>query len=112
MKLTPKPLTGLLFAALGLVPASAFAGAEDAEKNLHKLNVPDGFKVEIYAEVPDARQMALGQSTGIVFVGTRYENVYAVVDKDKDRKADKVVTILDDLKVGNGVAMHEGNLYV
>ncbi|MDT8311696.1 MAG: SMP-30/gluconolactonase/LRE family protein [Methylophaga sp.] len=112
MKLTPKPLTGLLFAALGLVSVSAFADAEDAQKNLHKLNVPDGFKVEIYAEVPDARQMALGQSTGTVFVGTRYENVYAVVDKDKDRKADQVVTILDDLKVGNGVAMHEGNLYV
>ncbi len=112
MTLTPKPITGLLFAALGLVSASAFAGAADAEKNLHKLNVPDGFKVEIYAEVPDARQMALGQSTGTVFVGTRYENVYAVVDKDKDRKADQVVTILDDLKVGNGVAMYEGNLYV
>lgn len=112
MKLTPKPLTSLLFAALGLFSLSAFADAEDAEKNLHKLNVPDGFKVEVYAEVPDARQMALGQSTGTVFVGTRFENVYAVVDKDKDRKADKVVTILDDLKVGNGVAMHEGNLYV
>lgn len=112
MKLTPKPLTSLLFAALGLISVSAFADAEDAEKNLHKLNVPDGFKVEVYAEVPDARQMALGQSTGTVFVGTRYENVYAVVDKDKDRKADQVVTILDDLKVGNGVAMHEGNLYV
>ena len=112
MKLTPKPLTSLLFAALGLISVSAFADAEDAEKNLHKLNVPDGFKVEVYAEVPDARQMALGQSTGTVFVGTRYENVYAVVDKDKDRKADQVVTILDDLKVGNGVAMYEGNLYV
>lgn len=112
MKLTPKPLTSLLFAALGLFSVSAFADAEDAEKNLHKLNVPDGFKVEVYAEVPDARQMALGQSTGTVFVGTRFENVYAVVDKDKDRKADQVVTILDDLKVGNGVAMFEGNLYV
>lgn len=112
MKLTPKPLTSLLFAALGLFSVSAFADAEDAEKNLHKLNMPDGFKVEVYAEVPDARQMALGQSTGTVFVGTRFENVYAVVDKDKDRKADKVVTILDDLKVGNGVAMYEGNLYV
>ncbi len=112
MKLTPKPLAGLLFAALGLVSVNAIADAEDAQANLHKLNVPEGFNVEIYAEVPDARQMALGQSTGTVFVGTRYENVYAVVDKDKDRKADKVVTILNDLKVGNGVAMHEGNLYV
>lgn len=56
--------------------------------------------------------MALGQSTGTVFVGTRGNNVFAVVDKNKDRKADKVVKILDDLKVGNGVAVHQGNLYV
>ena len=71
MKLTPKPLTSLLFAALGLISVSACADAEDAEKNLHKLNVPDGFKVEVYAEVPDARLRALGQSTGTLFVGTR-----------------------------------------
>ena len=32
MKLTPKPLTSLLFAALGLISVSAFADAEDAEK--------------------------------------------------------------------------------
>ena len=28
-----------------------------AEANLHKLNVPEGFNVEVYAEVPGARQM-------------------------------------------------------
>ncbi len=100
--------------AFGVLAASSpvFADRASAEKNLHKLNVPDGFKVEVYAEVPNARQMAFGQSTGTVFVGTRGKNVYAVVDKDKDRRADEVVTILDDLKVGNGVAMHQGNLFV
>tara|TARA_R110002050_G_scaffold1244_5_gene8801 strand:- start:99175 stop:101109 length:1935 start_codon:yes stop_codon:yes gene_type:complete len=100
--------------ALGVIAASSpvMADRASAEKNLHKLNMPEGFKVEVYAEVPNARQMALGQSTGTVFVGTRGENVYAVVDKDKDRRADEVVIILDDLKVGNGVAMHQGNLFV
>src|SRR5690606_34545227 len=79
--------------------------------NLNKLNVPPGFKVEIYAEVPGARQMAFG-TNGNIYIGTRGDKVYAVVDKDKDRKADEVITILDDLKMGNGVAMHRGNLYV
>lgn len=101
----------LLFASMALIATSSFAGAADAEKNLHKLNVPEGFKVEVYAEVPGARQMTLG-TTGIVYVGTRGDKVYAVVDKDKDRKADEVVTLMDDLNVGNGVAMYDGNLYV
>lgn len=107
-----KLIPHLLGAALGLASLASWAGAADAEKNLDRLQVPAGFQVEVYAEVPGARQMALGQSTGTVFVGTRGSKVYAVVDKDKDRKADQVVTILDDLKVGNGVAMWQGNLYV
>lgn len=87
--------------------------AGNLEDNLSKLNLPDGFAIEIYAEnLPGARSMALGQSTGTVFVGTRTKTVYAVVDKDKDRKADEVVTILNDLKVPNGLAMHQGMLYV
>jgi glucose/arabinose dehydrogenase len=112
MKMNKLALNSLM--AVGMIAASSsvFADRASAEKNLHKLNVPEGFNVEVYAEVPNARQMAFGQSTGTVFVGTRGENVYAVVDKDKDRRADDVVTILDDLKVGNGVAMHQGNLYV
>jgi glucose/arabinose dehydrogenase len=111
MKLKQLSLASLA-TAMGILAMPVFADRADAEANLHKLNLPDGFNIEIYAEVPNARQMAFGQSTGTVFVGTRGKNVYAVVDKNKDRKADEVVTILDDLKVGNGVAMHQGNLYV
>lgn len=98
-------------ALLGLFSGSGSAQSEQRQ-NLDKLNLPPGFEIDIYAEVSGARQMALGQSTGTVFVGTRGKKAYAVVDKDKDRKADEVVTILDDLKVGNGVAMHQGNLYI
>ena len=112
MKFNLKTLSALTLASLGLISTASFADAADVEKNLHKLNVPDGFKVEVYAEVPGARQMALGQSTGTVFVGTRGQKAYAVVDRNKDRKADEVVTILDDLKVGNGIAMYQGNLYI
>lgn len=89
----------------------SFAGSAEVEKNLSKLKMPPGFKVEVYADVPGARQLALG-TNGNVYVGTRDKYVYAVVDKNKDHKADQVVTILDDLNVGNGVAMYKGNLYV
>lgn len=111
MKLKIKSLAWLIGAALSIVQGSVYAGADDVKENLHKLRIPDGFKIDIYAEVPGPRQMALG-TNGNVYVGTSGNKVYAVVDKNKDRKADEVVAILDDLKVASGVAMHNGFLYV
>lgn len=105
-------ITASTLSLLGLgLSTTAMAGAAEAQANLGKLHMPAGFKVEIYAEVPGARQMALG-TNGNIYVGTRGDKVYAVVDKNKDHKADQVVTMMDDLKVGNGVAMYQGNLYV
>lgn len=103
-----KGLIGSIFATLSI---SAWADIQDVRDNLNKLRVPDGFKVDIYAEVPGARQMTLG-TNGNVYIGTRGNKVYAVVDRNKDHKADQVVAILDDLNVGNGVAMVDGHLYV
>jgi glucose/arabinose dehydrogenase len=104
-------ITGLVSAMFATLATSAWADINDVRANLSKLHVPEGFHVEVYAEVPGARQMALG-TNGNVYVGTRGSKVYAVVDKNKDHKADQVVTILDDLSVGNGVAMVDGHLYV
>lgn len=111
MKMQLNALALFLGSAFGAVSLNANAEAADAQANLNKLHVPAGFKVEIYAEVPGARQMALG-TNGNIYVGTRGNKVYGVIDKNKDHKADKVVTLLDDLNVGNGVAMYKGNLYV
>jgi glucose/arabinose dehydrogenase len=56
--------------------------------------------------------MTLG-SDGTVFVGTqRAGSVYAVVDRDKDYKADEVLTLASGLTQPNGVAFRDGALYV
>lgn len=111
MKMQLRAMGVLLGSVLGGAAMSSYADVADVQANLDKLKVPAGFNVEVYAEVPGARQMALG-TNGTVYVGTRGNKVYAVVDKNKDFKADQVITILDDLSVGNGVAMIDGNLYV
>jgi len=50
---------------------------------------------------------------GTVFVGTRGgDKVYAVVDADRDGKADNVYTIASGLDSPNGVAFRDGALYV
>ena len=77
------------------------------------IQLPPGFKIEIYADnVPGARSMAMSES-GILFVGTRGAGkVYAVLDTNKDFKADMVITIAEGLDNPNGVALHDGDLYV
>lgn len=83
------------------------------EPALDEIKLPAGFEIEVYAEnVKNARSMALSPS-GTLFVGTRSEgNVYAIVDKDNDKKADKVYTIASGLNMPNGVAFRNGSLYV
>lgn len=75
--------------------------------------VPAGFQVTVFAEhVENAREMALGPR-GTVFVGSRTAGkVHAVVDRDGDHKADRVVLIASGLDQPNGVAVRDGALYV
>lgn len=91
------------------------ARAEALRKNLERIELPDGFEIELYAIVPDARHMAVGTNVGVIFVGTRKTNVYAVTDRDKNRVADEVKEFAPsvDLKVPNGVCFSkDGFLYI
>lgn len=86
----------------------------DLDTFLEKIVLPDGFKIEIYAsDVENARSMTVSPS-GTVFVGNRKsDNVFALIDENNDGKVDKKYLITDKLKnMPNGVAFHEGDLYV
>jgi glucose/arabinose dehydrogenase len=79
---------------------------------LDKIKLPSGFKIEVYAEVDNARSMAISPS-GIIYVGNRNgDKVYAIKDLDGDFKADKKWTIASGLNMPNGVAFKDGDLYV
>src|SRR5690606_24641892 len=87
---------------------------------LETVRMPPGFEISVYAEgVQAARQMALG-AKGTLFVGSfglltgqgNPGNVYAVRDTNNDGRADEVLTIARGLNQPNGVAFHQGALYV
>lgn len=79
---------------------------------LDLIKLPKGFSISVYAEVEDARSMALSPS-GTLFIGNRSEDkVYAVKDTDGDFKADKKWVIASGLNMPNGVAFRNGDLYV
>jgi glucose/arabinose dehydrogenase len=74
---------------------------------LASLKLPPGFEIELFARVPNARQMALGNNT--LFVGSmRAGKVYAI----PLRGARKPVVIADGLNMPVGVAFRDGDLYV
>ncbi len=87
------------------------AGA-DAGLPLDTLELPPGFSIALYAAaVPGARSLTRSPS-GIVYVGTRGDTVHALVDGDGDGRAERVVRIASGLDQPNGVAWHDGDLYV
>lgn len=89
-----------------------FAAKPEHEAVLKQLHLPYGFKISIYADdVPNARQMALGEH-GVVYVGTREGDVYAVEDKDGDGVAEQRYILAQNLYLPNGVAYKSGALYV
>ena len=59
-------------------------------KTLERIKMPKGFKIGLYAIVPDARHMAVGPQGIVVFVGTRKTEVWSVTDRDKNKVADEV----------------------
>jgi glucose/arabinose dehydrogenase len=79
--------------------------ADALRENLKRVKLPPGFKIELFAVVPDARHMAIAPSTNMLFVGTRKTAVWAVTDRNGDYVADEVKQFAPSLKfhVPNGV---------
>ncbi|MCB9663261.1 MAG: PQQ-dependent sugar dehydrogenase, partial [Alphaproteobacteria bacterium] len=76
------------------------------------LVVPPGFRVALFAEVPNARGLARGEG-GTIFVGSmRAGLVHAVTDEDGDGVADRVRVLARDLRLPVGLDLWQGDLYV
>jgi glucose/arabinose dehydrogenase len=93
---------------------NSFPATTDASAALplESIKLPKGFSISVYAEVEDARSMAMSPN-GTLFVGNRSEDkVYAVKDIDGDFKADKKWVLASGLNMPNGVAFKDGDLYV
>ena len=88
--------------------------ADAIRANLKRVKLPPGFKIELFAVVPDARHMAVAPSTNMVFVGTRKTTVWAVTDRNSDGVADEVKAFAPSLnfKVPNGVCWTKDGVLV
>jgi glucose/arabinose dehydrogenase len=77
------------------------ANADAIKENLKKVKLPPGFKIDLYAIVPDARHMAVAPSTNMLFVGTRKTTVWAVTNRNSGPMATEVKSFAPSLKFTN-----------
>lgn len=83
-----------------------------------QIDLPEGFKIAVYADgIVRPRSLALGDG-GTVFVGTYFftpgvtSPVYALRDEDGDDKADRIIEIRNSFNTPNGVDYHDGDLFI
>lgn len=91
------------------------AAADSIRSVLSRITMPEGFKIELYALVPDARHMAMAPQGTVLFVGTKKSKVWAVMDRDRNKVADEVKDFAPSLEldVPNGVAFSkDGFLFI
>ena len=106
--------TGTEMSAFGFVPQTGDY-AKQLRDNLKQIKLPKGFKINLYAVVPDARHMAVGPQGVVTFVGTRKDAVWAVTDRNKDGTADEVKRFAPSLNfvIPNGVCFSkDGFLFI
>ena len=110
--------------AVVLLVSAGIQGQTDIP--LGSLSLPEGFSIEVYAdELNNPRSMVMTPN-GTLFVGTRADTraiatgnvgpddgkVYAIRYRPGERRAGEVYTIARGLRAPNGVAFHDGALYV
>ncbi|MEJ2276050.1 MAG: PQQ-dependent sugar dehydrogenase, partial [Woeseiaceae bacterium] len=89
---------------------AGLCAAPPALASLDEIELPPGFAIEVYADVPQARSLALGDR-GTLFVSTRKaSSVYAVAENADGTT--RTIEILRGMDTPNGIAFHEGDLYV
>lgn len=98
----------LFYAALIFIGVSG--APVQADVKLDTLTLPDGFKISIWAEVADARSLAVGPD--FVIVGSMGKKVQAVPFDPATFAAGEPVLLTNSLSVPNGVALLDGVLYI
>lgn len=86
------------------------AAAWAAELPLDRIKLPPGFRIELLARVPNAREMALADH--VLFVGSMDEGKVYALALDGQYRAGKLRVIARGLELPVGVAWRNGSLYV
>jgi len=87
--------------------------AVPSRTDIAKLEIPEGFKIDVYAEDVDGARSLAKANEELVFVSSRGAGkLHALKDNNGDHKSDEHIVFADDLDTPNGIVYHEGDLFV
>jgi glucose/arabinose dehydrogenase len=98
--------------AAALLLVAPAAAQTDFSGVLQRVNLPPGFKISVFGEMPRPREIEVAEPGGEIFIGSRHGHIYSMIDSNRDGVADEVRERANGLNVPNGVAVHDGMLYV
>src|SRR5258708_5324403 len=82
-----------------------------AEKlDLGRLKLPPGFHIEVFANAPNARQMAFSPGGVLLVTDMSDGTVLALPDPKHTGQAQPSVPVLSGLNAPHGIAFHKGKL--
>ena len=75
--------------------------ADAIKKTLETIKLPPGFKISLYALVPDARMIAVGPQGVVTYVSTRKNSIYTMTDRGHTGAADDVRQFAPTIQFNN-----------
>src|SRR5690242_12909459 len=78
---------------------------------LERIQLPPGFRIDLFARVPNAREMALG-ARHVLFVGSMQAGKVYALQLDERLRPGPVHVVAAGLLMPVGVAYRDGSLYV
>ena len=86
--------------------------APTAER-IDDLDTPDGFRVQVFAEsLGHARMLAVAGDGTVFLTAPKDGKVHALRDEDGDGEAESVETVLENLPMVHGIAIHGDSIYL
>ncbi|HEX6962295.1 MAG TPA: PQQ-dependent sugar dehydrogenase, partial [Lacipirellula sp.] len=80
---------------------------------IDQLDLPDGFRINIFAkDLGHARMLEVGDDGTVYLTAPKQGKVIALRDTDRDGVADQTRTLVEDLKDVHGIVLHEGRMYL
>lgn len=84
----------------------------DSNSVLNKLNLPDGFQINIFADKLESPRQIAETDAGYVITGSKKgDKIYALNDADLDGYAEQRILVADNLQNPTGVTIYNGDLY-
>jgi glucose/arabinose dehydrogenase len=98
--------------AIAAVALAGPANAADFSALLTRIELPPGFTISVFGEMPAPRQIAVLESGDGAIIGSKQGHIYLMRDEDGDGSADLIDQLAGGLSLPNGVVVRESTLFV